>query len=60
MRELARARSRYESAITELEQARDALSGEATLIAWLDSGVPTPQAILWEDASAPTPTAGSR
>jgi hypothetical protein len=38
MRELARARSRYESAITELEQARDALSGEATLITWLDSG----------------------
>jgi hypothetical protein len=38
MRELARARSRYESAITELEQARDALSGEATLISWLDSG----------------------
>lgn len=38
MRELARARSRYESAIAELEVARDALSGEATLIAWLDSG----------------------
>jgi DNA repair exonuclease SbcCD ATPase subunit len=33
MRELARARSRYESAIAELEVARDALSGEATLIA---------------------------
>lgn len=38
MRELARARSRYESAIAELEAARDALSGEATLITWLDSG----------------------
>jgi hypothetical protein len=38
MRELARARSRYESAISELEAARDALSGEATLITWLDSG----------------------
>jgi hypothetical protein len=38
MRELARAKTRYESAIAELEAARDALSGEATLIAWLDSG----------------------
>ena len=38
MRELAKARSRYESAIAELEAARDALSGEATLIAWLDTG----------------------
>jgi hypothetical protein len=38
IRELAKARSRYASAIAELEAARDALSGEATLIAWLDSG----------------------
>jgi hypothetical protein len=38
MRELARARGRYEDAIAELEAARDALSNEASLIAWLDSG----------------------
>src|SRR5512133_2123268 len=38
IRELAKAKGRYESAIAELEAARDALSGEATLIAWLDSG----------------------
>jgi hypothetical protein len=38
IRELAKARSRYENAIAELEAARDALSGEATLIAWIDSG----------------------
>jgi hypothetical protein len=38
MKELSRAKTRYESAITELEQARDALSGEATLITWLDRG----------------------
>jgi hypothetical protein len=38
IRELVRAKSRYENAIAELEAARDALSGEATLIAWLDSG----------------------
>ena len=38
MRELARAKGRYESAIAELAAARDALSDGATLIAWLDSG----------------------
>jgi hypothetical protein len=38
MRELVRAKSCYENAIAELEAARDALSGEATLIAWLDTG----------------------
>jgi hypothetical protein len=38
---LARARSRYESAIVELEAARDALSDEAGLLAWLDSGAGT-------------------
>jgi hypothetical protein len=38
MRELAKAQTRYMDAISELESARDALSGEATLITWLDSG----------------------
>lgn len=37
-RELAKAKRRYESAISELEAARDGLSDEATLVAWLDSG----------------------
>jgi hypothetical protein len=38
MRELSKAKTRYEAAITELEAARDALSDEAALVAWLDSG----------------------
>jgi hypothetical protein len=38
MRELAKARTRYESAIAELEAARDGFSDEAALVAWLDSG----------------------
>src|SRR5215218_4646661 len=38
MRELAKVQKRYTDAISELESARDALSGEASLIAWLDSG----------------------
>jgi hypothetical protein len=38
MRELTKAKKRYESAICELEAARDGLSDEATLVAWLDSG----------------------
>ena len=37
MRELSKAQTRYADAITELESARDALSGEASLIVWLDS-----------------------
>jgi hypothetical protein len=38
MRELAKATKRYQDAISELESARDALSGEASLISWLASG----------------------
>src|SRR5215211_2444131 len=38
MRELAKAANRYQDAISELESARDALSGEASPITWLDSG----------------------
>jgi hypothetical protein len=38
MRELAKAQRRYTDAISELEAARDSLSGEATLVAWIDSG----------------------
>jgi hypothetical protein len=38
MRELAKARTRYESAIAELEAAREGFSDEAALVAWLDSG----------------------
>jgi hypothetical protein len=45
MRELARVKSRYENAIAELEAARDGLSGEATLIAWLDSGASAEAAV---------------
>lgn len=37
-RNLAKAQRRYMDAISELESARDALSGEASLIAWIDSG----------------------
>jgi hypothetical protein len=45
MRELARVKGRYENAIAELEAARDGLSGEATLIAWLDSGASAEAAV---------------
>lgn len=38
MKELSRARQRYEDAISELETSRDSLSDEAALVAWLDSG----------------------
>jgi hypothetical protein len=38
MRELAKAKRRYENAISELEAARDSLSDEASLVSWLDSG----------------------
>jgi hypothetical protein len=38
MRQLAKAQKRYTDVISELEAARDALSGEASLITWLDSG----------------------
>jgi hypothetical protein len=38
MRELAKAKTRYESAIEELEAARDGLSDEASLVGWLDGG----------------------
>lgn len=38
MRELSKAQRRYTDAISELESARDALSGEASLISWIDSG----------------------
>jgi hypothetical protein len=38
MRELSRTVARYRDAITEVEDAREALSSEATLVTWLDSG----------------------
>jgi hypothetical protein len=38
MRELSRALQRYRDAISELEAGRAALSAEASLISWLDSG----------------------
>jgi hypothetical protein len=38
MRTLARAKNRYDIAIGELEAARDALSDEAGLLDWLDTG----------------------
>lgn len=38
MRELTKAQKRYTDVISELESARDALSGEASLIAWLVRG----------------------
>jgi Skp family chaperone for outer membrane proteins len=38
LRELSRAVARYRDAITEVEDAREALSSEATLVTWLDSG----------------------
>jgi len=38
MKDLARAHNRYAAAIAELEVARDALSDEAALVAWLDGG----------------------
>ena len=38
MRELAKAKRRYENAISELDAARDSLSDEASLVSWLDSG----------------------
>ena len=38
MRELSRQVARYKDAITDLEDAREALSSEATLVTWLDSG----------------------
>ena len=38
MKELSRAKTRYENAISELEASRDLLSDEAALVAWLDSG----------------------
>jgi hypothetical protein len=37
-RDIAKAQRRYTDAISELETARDALSGEASLGAWLASG----------------------
>jgi hypothetical protein len=37
-RELSRKVARYKDAITALEDAREALSSEATLVTWLDSG----------------------
>jgi hypothetical protein len=37
-RELEKASSRYERAISELESARDGLSDEAALVGWLDGG----------------------
>jgi hypothetical protein len=66
MRQLAKARSRYENAIAELEVARDALSGEATLIAWLDSGASAEAASdplggrIGTDASGRAPISFSR
>ena len=38
MRELSRKVARYQDAISEVEGAREALSSEATLVTWLDSG----------------------
>jgi hypothetical protein len=38
MRELSRKVARYRDAITEVDEAREALSSEATLVTWLDSG----------------------
>jgi hypothetical protein len=38
LRELSRAVARYRDAITEVEDAREALSSEATLVTWLDGG----------------------
>lgn len=38
MRTLAAERLRYDAAITELEDARQALSDSAALVAWIDSG----------------------
>jgi hypothetical protein len=38
MKELSRAQQRYQDAIEELALARDGLSDEAALVAWLDSG----------------------
>lgn len=38
LRELSRKVARYKDAITEVEDAREALSSEATLVTWLDSG----------------------
>jgi hypothetical protein len=38
LRELSRKVARYTDAITDLEDAREALSSEATLVTWLDSG----------------------
>ena len=36
--ELSRKVARYQDAITEVEEAREALSSEATMVTWLDSG----------------------
>jgi chromosome segregation ATPase len=36
--EMGKARSRYQKAIAALEAAREAMDGEATLVAWLQSG----------------------
>jgi hypothetical protein len=38
MRELAKAKQRYDESISELQTAREGLSSEATFVAWLDSG----------------------
>lgn len=38
MRDLSKAKTRYDESIDELKDAREGLSAEATFVAWLDSG----------------------
>jgi hypothetical protein len=66
MRELSRKVARYQDAIADLEDAREALSSEATLVTWLDSGAGVDAATdllggrLGTDASGRPPMSFSR
>ncbi len=66
LRELSRAVARYRAAITEVEDAREALSSEATLVTWLDSGAGVDAATdllggrVGTDASGRSPVSFSR
>jgi hypothetical protein len=66
LREFSRAVARYKEAITEVEDAREALSSEATLVTWLDSGAGVDAATdqlggrVGTDASGRAPVSFSR
>jgi hypothetical protein len=66
IRELSRGVTRYKDAITELAAAREALTSEASLVVWLDSGAGVEAAFdalggrLGTDASGRPPMSFSR